>query len=476
MGKKGISDETIKAYALKNAVEHGGKAVMGSVISGLFAEGLKKEDIKEISVRISLIVGEVNKIPLETQKEEYEKLSKDVSHRDVRAEGELPELPNPLCGKMIMRVAPYPSGPAHIGNTRQLILNDEYVKKYGGKLLLFFDDTIGSEEKQIMPEAYKLMEEGIEWLGLKYQKPIIYKSDRLEEYYNFGEQLINKEKAYVCSCKQEILRKNREEGKECEHRKHSLKENLILWKEMFKEETKDGAFVVRLKTDMKHPNPAFRDRVLFRICTREHPRVGKKYKVWPTLEVTWGLDDYEFGMTHIIRGKELMMETDMQKYIFDIFKWKHPEFIHSGLFTVAGVKISKSKGQKEVKEGRYIGWHDPRLWSLQSLKMRGITPEAIRKFIIAMSLNQKEIVIPVDMLYLQNRPLIQEKAIHASFEQLKKKSKDSIEILMPDATIELGKSDIDLKKLKEGSIVFFKGLGYCRYNKGEKIKFWFAHH
>jgi glutamyl-tRNA synthetase len=469
-----ISDEKIKAYALKNAVEHDGKAVVGSVISGLFAEGLKKEQVKDIIMKVNFVVNEVNNLGLELQQEEFEKLEKNISKRDVREEGELPELPNPAKGKMVMRVAPFPSGPLHIGNTRQLILNDEYIKKYGGHLLLFFDDTIGSEEKQIVPEAYKLIEDGIDWLGLKYKKPIIYKSDRLPEYYKFGEELLKKDRAYVCSCSQETLKKNRESGKECEHRKQKTQENLSLWKEMFKPETKEGAYIVRIKTDMKHPNPAFRDRVLFRISEREHPKVKNKYKVWPTLEVTWALDDHEFKMTHIIRGKELMIETDMQKYIFDIFGWKKPEFIHSGLLTIEGVKLSKSKGQKEVKEGRYIGWHDPRLWSLQSLEKRGIMPEAVRKFIVDLSLNQKEVTVPVDLLYQHNRELLHDKAVQAHFYETNEKS--NVKILMPDGKIAAGKSnDLDLKKLKDKSIVHFIGFGYCRYNSKEKVKFWLAH-
>jgi glutamyl-tRNA synthetase len=470
-----IPDNKILAYALKNAVEHSGKCVAGSVLSPLFVEGLKKENIKDIMPRINDVVKKVNALSLEEQQKELEKLDKLLSERDVRAEGELPELPNPANGKMVMRVAPFPSGPAHIGNTRPLILNDEYIKKYGGKLLLFIDDTIGSEEKQIAPEAYKLLEDGAKWLGVNYSKPVIYKSDRLEKYYQFGEEILNKDKAYVCSCSQEVLRKNREDGKECEHRSQSMEENIKLWKKMFDKKTKDGDYVVRIKTSMQHPNPAFRERVLFRICSREHPRVGKKYKVWPTLEVTWGLDDHDFGMTHIIRGKELMIETDMQKYIFDIFGWKHPEFIHSGLLTIEGVKLSKSKGQKEVREGRYIGWHDPRLWSLQSLERRGIIPVAIRKFIIAMSLNQKETTVPVDLLYQHNRELIKDKSTPASFEEVKGKAKFNIEILMPDASIVKGNSDLDLKKLKDADIVYFKGLGYTRFNKEEKVKFWFAH-
>ena len=52
-----ITNEKIKAYALKNAVEHEGKCVAGSVLSPLFAEGLEKTGIKEIMPQINKIVS-----------------------------------------------------------------------------------------------------------------------------------------------------------------------------------------------------------------------------------------------------------------------------------------------------------------------------------------------------------------------------------------------------------------------------------
>ena len=70
--KKEIKDSVVKAYALKNAVEHDGKCVVGSVISGLFAEGLKKEDVKNIMMKVSFAVNEVNKMSPELQKVELE--------------------------------------------------------------------------------------------------------------------------------------------------------------------------------------------------------------------------------------------------------------------------------------------------------------------------------------------------------------------------------------------------------------------
>ena len=175
---------------------------------------------------------------------------------------------------------------------------------------------------------------------------------------------------------------------------------------MLNHEYKEGEASLRIKTDMKHPNPAFRDRVLMRISEREHPRVGNKYVVWPLLEFSWAIDDHLLGITHILRGKDLMMETEMEKFIWDIFGWEHPVVIHTGLMRIEGVKLSKSKFQKEVKSGEFMGWHDPRTWSMQSLRKRGFMPEAIRRFVLSVGMSEADIVVPVEALYKENRRLI----------------------------------------------------------------------
>ncbi len=500
MSKKELEkkfQEKILAYALKNALEHEGKAQAGSILSSLFHEGLDKKDIKEIMPLIQETIKKINLMSKEEQEREFKKEQKEVSHRDTRAEDELPELPDMKNkkAKVVMRIAPYPSGPLHIGNTRQLLLNDEYVKEYGGKLYLIIDDTIGSEEKKIILEAYKMIEEGSKWLDVKYEKPVIFKSDRLEIYYKYAEELIKKGKAYVCYCNQETLRENRKSQKECEHRSQSPEQALKEWKKMFS--MKEGQATLRIKTSMQHPNPAFRDRVLFRISERIHPKIKNKYKVWPLLEFSWAIDDHLLAMTHVVRGKELMIETDMEQYIMDIFKWKHPIFIHTGLLQFEGIKLSKSKGQKEVKSGNYLGYHDPRLWSLQSLEMRGIQPEAIRKFIVSLGTNQNEITVPIDILYKYNRDIIKENAVKASFEPIKAPEKKRINVLnkahnpknknnlsqgkskfsiiMPDASIIKFNSDLNTKSLKDKRIIHFLGFGFCQYNKDEKVKFWFCH-
>jgi len=254
-----ISKETIKAYALENAIKYNGKANQNAVLAGLFAEGLEKSKIKDIMPKIQEILKKVNRLSLEKQKEQFNKLDSKTSKRKIRKG--LPELPNAEKGKVIMRMAPYPSGPLHIGNAKTAILNDEYAKMYSGKLLLVMDDTIGSEGKPIAPEAYKLIEEGLHWLGIDYEKKIIYKSDRIEKYYAYAEELIKKGYMYVCDCTQNEMHDLRVKGIICSCREYPPEIQFNRWKKMF--EAHEGSMTVRIKTDMQDPDPAFRDRVMF---------------------------------------------------------------------------------------------------------------------------------------------------------------------------------------------------------------------
>ncbi len=399
-----MKDKIFK-YSLINAIEHEGRADIQAVLGKLIAEDSSaKEKVKEIILEIKKTVEEVNSFSVEEQKKKLDELGIAIEKKEVKETG-LPELPNVIKGKVVMRLAPFPSGPLHIGNSRMIILNDEYVKRYGGKLLLVIDDTIGSEEKPILSEAYKMIVDGSKWLGAKYHK-ILYKSDRLNLFYIMAEKLIEKNFAYVCECSVKILRKNRAEGVACKHREQTIEENLKGWKKMLKGWYKEGQAVVRLKTDMEYPNPAFRDRVLLRIVDRKHPRVGKKYRVWPTLEFSWAIDDHVLGVTHIIRGKELMIEDMMEEFIWKSMGWKKSEIIHYGLLSLEGVKLSKTAARKAIEKREYLGWDDPRTWSLQSLDRRGIKPEAIRNFIIKMGLSLSDVTVPTEILYAENRKMI----------------------------------------------------------------------
>jgi len=147
-----------------------------------------------------------------------------------------------------------------------------------------------------------------------------------------------------------------------------------------------------------------------RIAERKHPRVGKKHKVWPMLEFSWAVDDHFLGVTHILRGKDLVIEDMVEEFIWDVMKWNKPEILHYGILNLEGMKLSKTESRKLIERKVYKGWGDPRTWSLQSLEKRGIKPGAIRNFVIGMGLSLADVNIPVEILYAENRKLVDEHA------------------------------------------------------------------
>ncbi len=400
--------DTIKKYALRNAVKFEGEATVGPVMGKVMGESDEfREDPQGTKELVNEVVEEINQLSLQEQKEELEKLMPEFFEEEEEEEEE--KLPKIDAEDVKMRMAPYPSGPLHIGNARMVILNDEYVKRNDGRLVLFYDDTIGSETKRLLPEAYDMIKEGLEWLNVEWHETY-YKSDRMDIYYEYGRKILDMGEAYVCECSQESLREKREAGKECEHRDRPSDENFELWDNMLEGEIDEGKAVVRLKTDMEHPDPAFRDRVLFRISKNEHPKVGKQYSVWPLLEFSWAVDDHLLGMTHILRGKDLVIEDRMEEYIWDLFGWDKPEFLHYGMLRLEDINLSKSEFQRKMRRGEFESWEDPRTWSMQSLRRRGIQPQAVRDFILEFGMSETDIEVAPSKLYSINREIIDPEA------------------------------------------------------------------
>src|SRR5208282_85181 len=216
---------------------------------------------------------------------------------------------------------------------------------------------------------------------------VYYKSDRIPNFYPWARRVIDKGGAYVCTCAAELLRENRANGVACAQRTQTHDETVEEWERMLANAYGPGEAVLRLRTDIADPDPAFRDRILLRISDIDHPRVGTKYRIWPMLEFSWAVDDIELGITHVIRGKDLVIEDRMQRFISDLLGITGPPFLHWGILRVREAKVSKSKSYREVKSGLFDGWADPRTWSLRSLDRRGISTEALRAFILSFGMS-----------------------------------------------------------------------------------------
>lgn len=365
--------EKIMAYALKNAIAHSGKANPGAVLSALFNEGLEKSEVKGVMPEIQKAVKEISKLSLEKQEKKFSEMEELVSRRKER-EG-LPELPNAEKG-VVMRIAPSASGALHIMHGINACLSFNYVRKYGGKMIFRIEDT---NPENIIPEAYDLIKKDAEFLT-KNEAEVYIQSDRMDLYYGYAVSLIEKEKAYVCECSGDNFRELSKNKKECPCRSKTVEQNIKDWEKMIdKKGFKEGEAVLRFKSSMQHKNPAMRDFPLARINLTKHPAQGKRYKVWPLMNLSVAVDDIEMGLTHIIRGKDHRDNAMRQKMIFETFGKEYPWEAYLGRYHFKELFLSTSKFRKAIEEGKYSGWDDPNLPTIQSLKKRGYKPEAFWK-------------------------------------------------------------------------------------------------
>jgi glutamyl-tRNA synthetase len=396
-------EETIRKYALQNAVFYKGtanpKAVVGKILGG--CPELRPR-AAEITPMIESIVAEVNAMGLEAQTKALAEIDSNLLVKEKKERrNDLPDLDN-VDGKVVMRIAPGPSGPLHIGHTRVSVLNDEYVKRYGGDLVLRFEDT---NPEKIDPDAYDMIPEDLEWLGVKCTKKFI-QSDRFELYYDYTRKLLEMGHAYVCTCDGDHWRSLKENKQACPCHDLPVEEQMERYDRFLSGGYKEGEAIVVVKTDLAHPNPAVRDFVALRLVETPHPLKGDKYVAYPMMNLSVAIDDHEMGMTHVMRGKDHLNNTFRQEYIFDYFGWKKPVYYHYGLVNIPDTVLKTSLIKQSIREGEYTGWDDVRTGTVRAMERRGIRPEAIRKYWVESGIKSVDIQFSWDNLYGMNRDII----------------------------------------------------------------------
>lgn len=402
--------EDIRKTALLNAIKHEGKAQTGSVIGKILGEKPDlRSKIKEISTLVNKIVKEVNTLSFDEQKSIVEENWPEALVKEkVEKEKRLPPLPNvDKYRQVVTRFSPNPDCVLHLGSARAIILCYEYAHMYKGKFVLRFEDTDPKIKRPLL-EFYDRIREDLAWLGCKPNEEYI-QSDRIPIYYEYAEKLLKAGNAYVCTCQPEIFREKALASKSCDCRSLPIEEHLARWHRMQQGGYSEGEAVLRVKTDLNHPNPAVRDWPAARVIDAKkypHPRVGSKYHVWPLYNLACGIDDHLLGVTHIIRGKEHLTNQVRQEYMYKHLGWKYPEAIHYGRLKITGAYLSKSKIVQGIREGMFKDWDDPRLATFAALRRRGITPEAIKKMIIDIGPKTQDLVLSWENLYAYNRKIL----------------------------------------------------------------------
>jgi glutamyl-tRNA synthetase len=390
--------------ALQNAVKHGGVPQAGAVVGMVMSAHPEfRPQAKEVATLAKEAVADVAALSADDRvtqlqaraPEMYDAIYAKHEHRKV-----LPDLESADHG-VVMRFAPNPSGPLHIGHARAAVLNDAYVKQYGGRYILRIEDT---DPKRVDPEAYAMVKEDIAWLGLGITE-MVTQSDRLHLYYDLCRQLIERKGAYVCICDNEQFKTLKNTKTACPCRDQPVEKNLELWERMLDHTFKEGEITVRIRTDLNNPDPAMRDFPAFRILdTPPHPKV--KAHVYPLMNFSVVADDHLLGVTHVIRGKDHIANTRRQRYIYDHFGWKVPVYRHYGRMGIEGVVLSTSQMKVGIRDGTYSGWDDIRLGTLRALARRGIRPDAVKNAVLAIGIGDTDISFSWDNLYAENKKIV----------------------------------------------------------------------
>jgi len=464
----------IRKIALQNAVEHNGKTKDKVVLSkslGTIPE--LKNNVKEVIPEIASIVSQVNGMSIEEQKTEIQNNFPeifDVKENVKEQRVGLPPLEGAEQGKVVTRFTPAPNGYPHIGHAKAAIISEEYAKMYGGKLVLRYDDT-NPEDTRL--EYWAAIKVGLDWLGIEFDE-IKNTSDDIGLLYDKCVEMIKKNYAYVCTCKRDTISKNRKEMVSCECSMGDVKQNEERWERMFKK-YKPGEAIVRFRGDMESKNTVMRDPVLFRINDARHAQLAEEHRVWPSYDIAVAVEDSTDGITHALRSKEYELRNELYHAILDALDMRHPKMLEFSRLEFKGMPVSKRILRPLIDEGKVSSYDDPRLPTLAALERRGITPEAIRKFTLSLSLTKADTLAPFDSLEAFNRKIVDENSIRLFM--VKDPTTLTIRNL-PNSTVELPNhpsnkmgtrkvmvedsvflSSDDVKSLKIGDQLRLMGLG-----------------
>lgn len=472
----------IRKYAIRNAAEYG-KASEGSVLSKIISlHPQLKADIKSLALEVKGEVAEVNKLSKDQVAREFAEHEEEFKASDAqRAEKSSKHnfsVAGAEKGNFVTRFPPEPGGYMHIGHAKPAFIEDELRKVYGGKLMLYFDDTNAENEKQEFVDAFK---DDLKWLGINFDAEY-YASDNLPVLYGYAKDVIRKGKAYVCMCDADTVKEGRSLGTECLHKSQSIDKNVELWQKMLNNGFKDNEAILRLNSNMNAVNTTLRDPTLFRLKHAKHYRQGDKYFVWPTYDFCTPIVDSLKGITDVVRSKEYEMRDELYFMVLEILGLRKPRINSISRLEIADNLTSKRKIRELIAQKLIDGYDDPRLVTIRALRRRGLSAEAIREFSLSFGMGKAESVVDIDMLLGINRKLISTSAKKLSFTKYGGEGAVKCELWNIGKLLIGDEFNSDSVKkeegfaeganpLKTGEIVQFDNIGFYRLDSKKDMRF-----
>ncbi|KAJ5672749.1 Glutamyl-tRNA synthetase class Ib archaeal/eukaryotic cytosolic [Penicillium longicatenatum] len=304
---------------------------------------------------------------------------------------------------VVTRFPPEPSGYLHIGHAKAALLNDYFAhEKYNGTLLLRFDDTNPSNEKQEFQDA---IVEDLALMGIKPNK-VSYTSDYFDELYDYCLTMIKTGKAYADDTDKETMAAQRWDGLPSQRRELSPEESLAHFEEMKKGTPEGLRWCIRAKISFEDKNKAMRDPVIYRCNPAPHHRTGAKWGIYPTYDFACPIVDSMEGVTHALRTIEYRDRNPQYQWMLDALSLRTVQVWDFARMNFIRTLLSKRKLTKLVESGVVWGWDDPRFPTIRGIRRRGMTIPALREFILKQGPSKNVTLFDWALIWATNKKYI----------------------------------------------------------------------
>jgi glutamyl-tRNA synthetase len=285
-------------------------------------------------------------------------------------------------GPYVTRCPPEPSGYMHIGHAKAALLNGYIAHHYkpgrkGNKLIVRFDDTDPSKEKQEFQDAIL---HDLHTLNI-YEDEITHSSDRFQDMYDYAIQLIKDGKAFADDATLGKGNDQRKSRKPSDRRDMSIEDMLSHFEAMYSGSPDGQNWCLRARIDYGNYNDSLRDPVIYRCNDVPHHRTGTAWHIYPTYDFCVPILDALDGVTLACRTTEYR-DRDAQYHWFQgALGLKCVPVSDFSRLNFVKTVLSKRHLSKIVQKGLVTGWDDPRIPTIRGILRRGLTIDALRDFI-----------------------------------------------------------------------------------------------
>jgi len=297
--------------------------------------------------------------------------------------------------KVRVRFPPSPTGLAHIATARMALFNYLFAKQNDGVIVMRMEDTDKERSKKEFADDIL---DGLKWLGLQWDEGPIYQSERGAIYRKYLQKLFDEDKAYYCFCSQEDLEAEKQYQMSRSEAPIYSGKCAGLDKAQAEDMIKQGRrAVIRFRAPRKKIkfNDLVRGDIEFDTALIGDFVIAKNLDA-ALYNFIVVVDDYEMGITHILRGEDHISNTPKQILVQEALGLPRPEYAH--LPIIMGTdrsKLSKRHGAVGVTEYRrqgylpeavinftaFLGWNpgtDKEIYSMEEL-LRDFSVERIQK-------------------------------------------------------------------------------------------------